>query len=233
MNLGTISIALLAGILPALLWLWFWLREDRIRPEPRGLIFATFLLGMATIPFVIAAERYAAGFIASQTTLIVVWAGIEEIAKLIAAWVGGLRTKAMDEPIDALIYIITAALGFAALENALFLLGPITEGNAFLGLVTGNVRFMGATLLHTVASGAIGVTIALSFYRKRVIKREYVVFGLILAIGLHALFNYFILASENTNLFTIFVFVWIGIILLILSFEKVKKIKKHFTRISS
>jgi RsiW-degrading membrane proteinase PrsW (M82 family) len=230
MEFNTVSIALLAGILPAFLWLWFWLREDHIRPEPRGLIFATFLLGMSVIPFVIIAEKYVAGIFTGQVLVIILWASIEEVGKFLAAWVGGLRTCAHDEPIDPLIYMITAALGFAALENALFLLGPLNEGNVLLGFITGNVRFIGATLLHTVTSGAIGFMLGLSFYQNRASKKMHLFGGLILAILLHTFFNYFILAYTEVNLFLVFTFVWIGIILLILSFEKVKRIKQKLKR---
>ena len=36
-------LALTFGILPALLWLWFWLHEDRLHPEPRKTIMFMFL----------------------------------------------------------------------------------------------------------------------------------------------------------------------------------------------
>src|SRR3989344_2100149 len=40
-------LALLGGVLPALFWLWFWLREDRLHPEPRRIILECFVLGGA------------------------------------------------------------------------------------------------------------------------------------------------------------------------------------------
>jgi len=41
--------AFLIGFLPVLIWLFFWLSEDRQKPEPRSLIFSIFVLGMLSV----------------------------------------------------------------------------------------------------------------------------------------------------------------------------------------
>jgi RsiW-degrading membrane proteinase PrsW (M82 family) len=153
------------------------------------------------------------------------WSAIEEIFKYTFAYFAVLRRKAMDEPIDAVIYMITVALGFAALENTLFLINPIMEGDFMNTIINGNLRFLGATLLHTLSSATIGIMIALSFYRKKAFKKTYAFYGLILAVLLHSLFNFFIMRGSGDKILTIFIFVWIGIVILILLFEKVKRIK--------
>lgn len=220
----TLLFAFLGGILPTLLWLWFWLREDKKKPEPRGRIIATFLAGMFVVAIAIPAERYIQNNIgASLVGLVFAWSAVEELLKFGAAWYGGLRRKAMDEPIDAMIYLITAALGFAALENTLFLLGVSDKGLVAL-LTTGNMRFLGATLLHVVSSSIVGGAIALSYYRKKLVRWEYVFVGVILAIALHALFNFFIM--NNTAIFVIFSAVWVGVIALLLTFERIKHIRR-------
>jgi len=219
----TFLFALLGGILPALLWLWFWLREDKARPEPRGLIILSFVAGMLVIGPVILLEQSAALISAGSVTLIL-WASIEEIAKYSVGFLVVLRRKANDEPIDAIIYMITIALGFAALENTLFLSNPLFSGNIIDGILTGNLRFLGATLLHTLTSAIVGAGMALSFYKSKMTKKIFVTIGIILAIVLHSLFNFFIITSNGEKVLAVFFFVWIGIILLILLFEKVKKI---------
>lgn len=224
LSFHTLLFALIGGVLPALLWLWFWLKEDRKRPEPRGLIILAFLAGMITVPIVLPFEKFADSYL-SGTVVIILWSAIEEIFKYILAYFAVLRRKAMDEPIDAVIYMITVALGFAALENTLFLLSPLMEGDLTNTIINGNLRFLGATLLHTLSSAMIGVTIALSFYRNKMLKKAYVFFGLILAIVLHSLFNFFIMKGNEDKVLTIFFFVWIGIVILILLFEKIKRIR--------
>jgi len=51
--------ALLGGILPAILWLWFWLKEDAKKPEPRGLITLSFVAGMLGVFIVFPIEKFA------------------------------------------------------------------------------------------------------------------------------------------------------------------------------
>lgn len=222
----TILFAVCAGILPALFWLWFWLREDRLHPEPRRFIVVSFILGMLAVPLVIPLQSMASAALATTGAVIFAWAAIEEIAKFIAAYIGGIRRQAMDEPIDALIYLITPALGFAALENVLFLIGPFSSGDIFLGFITGNIRFIGTTLVHVAASSIIGTAIALSFYRKQDIQIVYVTVGVFLAIVLHTLFNFFIIQSGSGGMFIVFLTVWVSIVSVILIFEKVKQLNK-------
>lgn len=220
----TLFFALLGGILPALLWLWFWLKEDR-HPEPRGLIFLTFVVGMILVPLVIPPQKFAISYL-SGTFLIIAWATIEELFKYFGAYFTVLKRRAMNEPIDAMIYMITIALGFSALENTLFLLNPLSDGSIVEGILTGNLRFFGATLLHVLASATIGAAIALSFYKSPRVKRHFLWFGIILAITLHALFNLFIINSSGDKILFIFLGVWLGILVLILFFEKIKRIRK-------
>lgn len=224
---STVILALVGGILPALIWLFFWLQEDRLHPEPRRVIVISFLLGILAVMFVLPVEQLIFHGVASGALVIILWAVVEEICKGAAAYIGGIRTRASDEPIDPLIYLITAALGFAALENTLFLLEPLINGGNLLGLLTGNVRFVGATLLHIVSSSAIGIAIALSFYGSRQKKIVYRVIGVLAAIVIHAMFNYFILEATSTTMLTVFGFVWLAIILLLLIFEKIKRLKQQ------
>jgi len=219
----TITLAAIGGILPAVLWLLFWLREDKKRPEPRGLIIATFLLGMVAVVVTLPLELFTSRLIGEGLLLLLVWALIEEGLKFFAAGWGGLRTRAYDEPIDGLIYLITAALGFAALENAFFLFAPIQEGEVLISVITGNVRFIGATLLHTVTSAIVGISVALCFGKPWIDKIIYTGIGLVTAVVLHALFNYFILSSDSTGMFIVFSVVWVGVVGLIIVFEKFKR----------
>lgn len=215
--------SLAAGILPAIVWIWFWRKEDRASPEPRFMILFAFLAGMLTVPLVLPAERAVYHYLGDTMLTIVLWAAIEEISKAIAGFVGGASSRYADEPIDAVVYFITAALGFSALENALFILRPASEGNLLLAAVTGNMRFVGATLLHTIASAAIGVSIAASFYRHRRYKKWFVVMGISAAIALHTAFNFFIMHASGYGIYAIFSAVWILIIALLIILDRIKR----------
>ena len=227
LSLPLLFVAFLGGVIPALLWLFFWLLEDRCKPEPKKLIFFSFLGGALAVPFVLPFQHFALAYFSGASVLIA-WAVAEELFKFAAAYVIALRNRALDEPIDAIIYMITAALGFSALENTLFLLGPLQDGNTLQGILTGNLRFVGATLLHTLASATIGVAIAVSFHKSVLARRLSLFVGIMLAIALHALFNYFILRDSGNGAFTVFLFVWIGIIVTMLFFERVKNPAKNY-----
>lgn len=217
--------SLIGGIIPAIFWLNFWLKEDR-HQEPRGIIFGSFFIGMIAVLLAIPLEYFVNIFSPNYTTLtIFLWASIEEILKFGGAYFVALKTRFNDEPIDASIYLITSALGFAALENVLFLLGPLTDGDFAKGITTINLRFIGATLLHVVSSASIGVFIGMAFYKSKIIKKILTTFGILVAIILHTLFNSFIIGSEH-NIFVIFSGVWVGLVVVILILEHIKKIKR-------
>jgi RsiW-degrading membrane proteinase PrsW (M82 family) len=222
-ELQTIGIALLGGIAPALLWLWFWLKEDSTNPEPKGLLLLTFIGGILSVFAVLPLQRFSEGLIQNQTTLLVVWAGLEEFVKYFFVAIIALRSRHCDEPVDFAIYMITGALGFAALENTLFLLDPVSLQDSVVSLLTGNLRFIGSMLLHVVASGIIGMAIGFAYYRNFV-RREIALFtGLILSIALHSAFNYFIINSTQ-QIFSVFTLLWIAALIFIFLFELLRRL---------
>ncbi|KKU78908.1 MAG: hypothetical protein UY04_C0023G0007 [Parcubacteria group bacterium GW2011_GWA2_47_7] len=220
-----VFIALLGGILPAVFWLWFWLKEDKLHREPRGLIILSFLVGMLATALAFPLEKFAAENLAgSDFALLAIWAFIEEVLKFLGIYIVALRSKYFDEPIDAVIYFMTIALGFAALENTMFLLNPLGNGDAVATILLGNFRFIGATLLHVGASGFVGVMVAFSFYEIRSQRRLAALVGLLGAITLHTLFNFSIIVSEGAFLYQIFAGLWIFIIAILLMCEKIKRL---------
>jgi len=240
--------AFLGGLLPALLWLWFFLREDAKHPEPKWLILAAFLSGMLAVIIVLPIEVYTKCFAASEwpeawwrvgDTLrfcnsltgenpILLWAAAEELVKYLVAVAVILWRRAVDEPIDAMIYLITVALGFAALETGLYLMGPLGRGDIIESIIMGDMRFMGAALLHTVSSAVVGFFCALTFYRSMVAQFYALCAGLILAVLLHALFNHHIMTStaQYGNVQIAFFSVWLGVIALFSLFERAKRITR-------
>ncbi len=222
MTLSAVFWGIAGGILPALLWLHFWLKQDE-HPEPRRRIISSFFGGMLAVVFVIPLQIIAKDTIPNPFWLMVTWVAGEEFMKLAAAWIGGLRTRDDDEPIDPVIYLMTAALGFAAVENTLYLIDPIASGDIFHSVLAGNMRFIGTTLLHIVSSATIGVALGLAFFRGRRARLWHGLIGFIVACALHTGFNLAIMDSNNERIFIIFYAVWIAIIVLALLFEKIKR----------
>mgnify|MGYP000630952602 CR=1 FL=1 len=111
----------------------------------------------------------------------------EEGLKFAVVYFRVLRTTQLDEPIDAMIYMIIAALGFAAIENIL-LLAPLFQEDFAMTLKLTVFRFLGATLLHVLASAIIGYYLAISL-RKSKLKIPLLIHGFTLAILVHGFYN--------------------------------------------
>jgi RsiW-degrading membrane proteinase PrsW (M82 family) len=180
---------------------------------------------MLAVPLVLSLEGLAARMIPYGYTLLFVWAFVEEVMKLLLAWVFVLRNRAVDEPLDFPVYLITVALGFAALENALFLYAPLSVGNIAESAITGNLRFIGPTLIHVLGAAIIGGALAFSFFRSRFERVRLVVLGVILAATLHTYFNFLIITTGAGQILTVFLAVWVAIICVLLALERIKLLR--------
>lgn len=232
----SVLIAFCGGLFPSLIWLFFWLKEDDKHPEPGILIFKTFLYGSLAVPLAFISQlaiklflpetNISEMFISNYPVAIlaiIIWALIEEALKYKAAKYGGLQKKENDEPIDAMVYMITAALGFAAIENMLYLISPILAGDTTTAFITGNMRFIGSTLVHIASSSIVGLFLAASFYKNQKFKKNYLIIGIALATTLHTIFNSFIIRSGSFTLVGFFL-IWITIVIIIIALEKIKRI---------
>ncbi len=156
------------------------------------------------------------------------FATVEESLKFIFVYFIALKNKKVaDEPIDDIIYLIVSALGFVTLENTLFLTSLVRDGDLLGTIIHGNLRFIGASLLHTMSSGIIGICMALAFYKTKFQKKIYTLSGIIIAIVLHTAFNLLIIRQSEGNIFFVFGAVWLSIVGLLLLFEKIKLLKTN------
>ena len=156
----------------------------------------------------------------------IVWASIEELLKFCGVMIIIFGNRRVNQPIDYPMYFIAVALGFAAVENVLYLLNPFSVNGAVVGMLTGNLRFLGSTLLHAISSAMIGSAMGLSLYLKQY-RAIYLFIGIICAITLHSVFNFFIMKRSGENFLSVFGFLWVVTIINILIFEKLKRIGKH------
>ena len=110
----------LFAFLPPVLWLAFYLREDG-HPEPKGLLVATFIGGMLAAlaalvgecAWVAVATGSCRGGMGSDVSPFILFAGIsliEEYVKYLPVKFFDTKRKAFDEPIDAMVYMMTSAM---------------------------------------------------------------------------------------------------------------------------
>ncbi|MDP3762627.1 MAG: PrsW family glutamic-type intramembrane protease, partial [bacterium] len=201
-------LTIILAFLPGFAWLFFYLQEDP-HPEPKRLIFLTFIAGAlsAIAAFFLQVLIHGAGIDgkiavlgfphAGAIIMLLAFAAIEEIAKFGGAYFAIHKNRNFDEPTDAMIYMIVAALGFATVENIGVLYGGGGEESALWGaaLQTISFRFVGATLLHTISSGLVGYSWAKTI--RNFGSKKWLVGGLIAASVLHMVFNYLILIYGN------------------------------------
>lgn len=222
---------LLLAFLPPVLWLLFYLREDR-HPEPKRLLLAAFVGGMASAVLAVVVEILALGqhgtlalegrVLQDALVMFLVIAFIEEYVKYLPVKLLIEKRAEFDEPIDAMIYMMTAALGFAALENALFLL-PILHQNVLAGLEVTTNRFLGANLLHALSSGIVGFFLARAWFHPH--RRHFIALGIVAASLLHALFNTLILVRDDIAQGTWYLVLLLAIMamMVLIDFERLKK----------
>jgi len=224
-----IALATILGFLPAFIWLIFYLKEDR-HPEPKRLIIETFVTGAIFAILALVAElAFDYGLNLSKLggfapLALVGFALIEELAKFGAAFVIIKNNPDFDEPIDAMIYMVIAALGFATVEN-LGVIGSYMSSGMSLPTSTGlivetiSLRFIGATLLHTLTSASLGYWWAQGIRKFK--DKKFLIAGLMVATGLHTIFNYLIINYEGIAYPLLFV-ILVGFFV-IGDFEKLKR----------
>jgi len=235
---GPTTYALVGGFAAAFIWLWFWLKEDE-RPEPKRLLAIAFVGGMLAIPAALIGECTLSSFVfqkpcdqvssleieqlgtLSQYALVVGFSFIEEVMKYIFVISLIFWRKEYDEPADAMIYLMTGALGFAAVENVLYLVSPFDTA-ILHGFTTAGLRFLGPTLLHVLAAATLGYFIASAFCKNLIGKELAVLAGLTSATLLHALFNISILYTGGNKIEPAVVLLIIAGTVILFSFERIK-----------
>jgi len=216
--------AILTGLIPPLIWLFFWLREDT-NPEPKWLISSLFFGGAIAVLFSFFGEKLITSMNYPANTQYLYFAAIEEVLKCIVFVIVGLKAKTGDDPIDAMMYCITIALGFAALENILFVMGPFAQGNIASALIAGNLRAIGATLVHTVSTACIGFAYGYLFYSNKFVKFLGLLVGLAAGIAIHSAFNISVIGGDPTNTLKAFGWIWGAVVIMIVLFEEIKLVR--------
>lgn len=126
-----IALFVTVAVAPGLFWLWLFVRFDRYRPGPKRLIAQVFIAGaISTVPAGAISGVVLWNVELDGTTslpalamaMLLVVGPVEELSKLLAVRFTAYRSLYFDEPLDGLIYGAAASLGFATLENILYVM---------------------------------------------------------------------------------------------------------------
>ncbi|HRY61180.1 MAG TPA: PrsW family glutamic-type intramembrane protease [Candidatus Fermentibacter sp.] len=182
----TLVLTILASLLPTALLMWFFYRSD-LFPEPPRMLFRTFGLGvLATIPAV-ALESLASSVFAplgnparSLLEAFVTAALVEESLKLLVLRGYSFRKASFDEPMDGIQYGVASALGFATLENVLY----VVEGGLGVAVMRGLLSVPG----HASWGAMLGFFAGRGVLSGR--KARWSLAGLALAVLFHGLYDF-------------------------------------------
>ena len=142
--------------------------------------------------FVYAGTWLAPGADLANSSVFFFWASFsEEVVKLLAVYYLVIHIPEFDKPVDAMIYLITGALGFAAVENILVIYRNIPDGVSLTIRILA-LRTIGATLLHALSSAIVGYFLALAWFHEPH-RRKLLWFGIGAATLFHFSFNILLL----------------------------------------
>lgn len=185
-----IFLGLLMSLVPAVLWLGFFYRMDRLEPEPKQKLIGVFILGAlvtagVAIPFLenfVAIDTWLYDSFASQLVGGILLVGfVEEAVVYLVVRYGIYADPEFDERVDGVIYAIAAGLGMATVLNFNYVL---EHGGVDLGI--GSVRVVVTSLAHASFAGILGYFIGQARFEKTPIF--YLPAGLALAALLNGVF---------------------------------------------
>ena len=178
----------LLAVAPAAFWLWYFYNKDRYEPEPLSWILMVYIFGIVvTIP--VAFIEGTLSIIVPEFFIVVLVAPIvEEAGKYLVVKKTVWESLEFDEPVDGIIYAAAAGLGFATLENVIYVFSAV-ETSLLLALQTGLLRALISVPGHVLFSAMWGYSLGKARFIPQEQRTGVIATGLILAMAFHALFN--------------------------------------------
>lgn len=126
-----LPLILLAALAPIAILAYYIYRRDKFQKEPVKELLKAFGMGILSVPvsLLISTPLEFAGFYSMETQTLLdavklsfLGAAIpEEIAKFLMLWLFVRKSRCFDENVDGIVYASVVSLGFAAVENILYL----------------------------------------------------------------------------------------------------------------
>ncbi len=201
------------AVIPAVIFMMGIYLSDRRDREPAKLLLITYALGaLAVIPSIFVEEillkfNVFTGVGKAFYNAFIVAALTEEFFKRLVVLKVPYRTSYFNERLDGIVYGVFAALGFATVENIMYVVFAYTN-NPFIGLYRG--------IFSVPAHGVFGITMGYylslaKFNLDEAGKKSNLAKSLVMPVILHGIFD-FILMAEIPQLTLLFVpyvvFIW-------------------------
>lgn len=174
---------------PGIFWMGYFYNRDKYDPEPKRHIVRLFIYGiLISVPIGLIESVFNP---AGMFMMVVVVAPIvEEFVKFYTVKKTAYEYRAFDEPLDGIIYAAAVALGFASIENLMYIGKFYLQGSDLLPrvvVVRAVLTVPGHAVFASMWGYALGKGVVMNdeeAHRKLIWK------GVLLSMGFHALFNF-------------------------------------------
>ncbi len=204
-----IFLLILIALAPCLFLLWYFYHRDKYEPEPKKKIIKIFLLGaLMVIPGAIIEGVLVSGINLITKGILnifiisfIIIAPTEELLKFFAVkrWI--YKSIEFDEVMDGIVYTVSASLGFATVENIIYV---ITHG-----MGVGIARAFLAIPGHAFFGALMGYYIGRAKFNKEK-ENKFIIKGILLAILLHGLYDFLVLTKTILVLLVVFLIIILG-----------------------
>ncbi len=185
-------INMILAVLPTILIITYILYFDRYHKEPLSLLITLFIVGCLTVIPAILLESLLPSLnriysIFGLFIYSVLGIGlIEEGVKFVATKMLAYRHRAFDEIYDGIIYCVMVSLGFATIENIMYV--------SAYGANVAVLRAITAVPAHTIFAVTMGYYFGLSkaFHQKR---KYYLMMSLLVPVLLHGIYDFILLMA--------------------------------------
>ena len=209
-------ILIIIAVLPALILLGFIYMRDRKEKPPVKLMVLLLALGAGTIIPAAIAEFIGQLIVAQtdtdhQTMLLVlcflVIGIVEELGKYLVTVCTTWKSREFQHSYDGVIYMVCASLGFAILENILY----VASG----GIGTGILRAFTAIPLHCTVGVIMGALYAkgreAAYAGDRAGMIGFMAWAYIVPVFIHGLYDYLVMAASYEYISEAWVFLILGV----------------------
>jgi len=208
-------IMLLCGIAPAALLIAYIRYRDRKNPEPWRMIVKGLMYGIISIPLALLFDAvmgpipYSIGFgwlydvplLGSVFRAFYDAAIPEETAKLIMLWLLLRNAKDYDEYLDGVVYAVCISMGFAGLENILYI---FQSDESWQGIAI--TRFIFAVPGHYIDAVLMGFFYSIVHFRPQKYGK-YKSMILVVPILAHGFYDAICMMSTENTLFAVLSFI--------------------------
>lgn len=215
------------AVIPSIILGFFVYKKDILEKEPIGLILKLFFLGAFSILPAATLENLIMNLIPATSNEILNYlilsficiALIEEGLKAIFTYKIAWRNRNFNHIYDGIVYCVFTSLGFATLENILYV---FSYGN-----ITGILRALVSVPGHAFFGVTMGYYMGFAKYNEHIqnhsMKHFYQTLSISLPIIFHGLFDFLLLTNNQFMIIIFFIFV---LVLYVISYLKIRKLSK-------